>query len=243
MSAFDWTERDGLDEVERYPLRAGDFLVRGRNAWQRLWEHLLALAQNTNEQAPWDEALQDFFEEAAKDPRPPAGQVPCCVFVSHRRVDFAYAERIAWLAAQHGLQYWLDIHDPTLAAANRVKLPSPAKEVLIAAVIEMGLLNSTHVIAVHTQNSDGSKWIPYELGRVKQRRLFSTRACGWFDPTGTAPVAGEYTFLAARTRSDGEVDSWLGKQAAGTGPRSKCRVSGLYWIKPRVPKALPSPGV
>ncbi|MDQ2963251.1 MAG: toll/interleukin-1 receptor domain-containing protein [Pseudomonadota bacterium] len=93
--------------------------------------------------------------------------------MSHRRDDVDYAERIAYLAAQRGLQYWLDIHDPALAAANRAGLPSPAKEVLIAAVIEMGLLNSTHVIAVHTKNSDGSKWIPYELGRVKQRRLFS----------------------------------------------------------------------
>lgn len=246
MSLFDWTERDELDEPRRYPERAGDVRVRGRQAWLELWERLVRLAEQVDptgdRQQVWDDAWHDFLEHAAREPRPPAGQAPCCVFVSHRRCDVHFAERIAYLAAQRGFEYWLDVHDPSLAAANRAGLPSPAQEVLIAAVIEIGLLNSTHVIAVHTVNSDGSKWIPYELGRVKQRRIFSARACGWFDPTGAPPVAGEYTFLAARTHSDREVDDWLASQATSAGRGFACRLGSSYWTKAGgIPKALPPP--
>jgi hypothetical protein len=74
------------------------------------------------------------------------------VFVSHRMVDAAYAERIAWLASQKaGLEYWLDVHDPVLRLAGTA-LPSghPVYAITIAAIIEMALLNCTHVIAAHT---------------------------------------------------------------------------------------------
>src|SRR5437773_1541545 len=110
MSLFDWRDHDNLDEVDRYPVRAGDFPVRGRVAWIKLWETLLGLsrsgADERDDYTVWDEAFQDFLEEANRDPRPPVSQRPCCVFVSHRRIDVNYAERIAYLAAQHGLQYW-----------------------------------------------------------------------------------------------------------------------------------------
>ncbi len=83
---FDWTERDKLDEVERYPLRAGDFPIRGRSAWLRLWEQLLSLARNAyedpDEQAPWDEALQGLPRGGGERSTPTRGPSP----VLHLRV-------------------------------------------------------------------------------------------------------------------------------------------------------------
>ena len=31
------------------------------------------------------------------------------LFISHRMVDYGYAEQIAWLASKHGWDYWLDV--------------------------------------------------------------------------------------------------------------------------------------
>jgi hypothetical protein len=74
------------------------------------------------------------------------------VFVSHRMVDVAYAERIAWLASQKaGLEYWLDVHDPVLRlAGTTLSAGHVVYAMTVAAIIEMALLNCTHVIAAHT---------------------------------------------------------------------------------------------
>ena len=47
---------------------------------------------------------------------------------------------MAWHATEWGFEYWLDVHDPKLAFANAYSLPMQIKAVLIAAIIEMGLL-------------------------------------------------------------------------------------------------------
>jgi hypothetical protein len=162
--------------------------------------------------------------------------------VSHRRDDIAFAERIAYIAAQHGFMYWLDVHDPLLASLTGAPLPSPAQEVLIAAIIEIALLNSTHIISVHTENSDGSRWMPYEVGRAKQRRVFWSRTCGWFHACGDPPskaVVGEYMFLAARTESETQLDDWCAQQKARSARQSACRIGGPYWTKGAVPARLP----
>jgi hypothetical protein len=104
------------------------------------------------------------------------------VFVSDRRVDVGIAERIAKLATYSGYGYWLDVHDPRLIYATGAAIPSPIKDVLIAAIIEMGLLNASHLIAAMTRNSAGYKWIPYEFGRAKQRSLHSIYSASGFTP-------------------------------------------------------------
>jgi hypothetical protein len=74
------------------------------------------------------------------------------VFVSHRMADVPYAERIAWLASRKaGLEYWLDMRDPVLRLASAVLAPGhPVYAITVAAIIEMAILNYTHVIAAHT---------------------------------------------------------------------------------------------
>ena len=137
-----------------------------------------------------------------------------CVFISHRRCDWSLAEDVATTVTNTGRDYWLDIHDPTLQWANgiAVNLGSVAGAILLAAIIEIALLNSTHVIALHTVNSPGSAWIPYELGRAKARKIFSSQAAGWFDSQTILSGSPEYVHLAHQTFSHADVEDWLLKR-------------------------------
>jgi hypothetical protein len=138
-----------------------------------------------------------------------------CVFISHRQSDWSLAEDVARTVTNTGRDYWLDIHDPTLQWANGriTSLGNVAGAILLAAIIEIALLNSTHVIALHTINSAGSTWIPYELGRAKARKIFSSQAAGWFDPPKILPSGcPEYVHLAHQTFSHQDVEDWLMKQ-------------------------------
>jgi hypothetical protein len=152
-------------------------------------------------------AFDDFLAEANEGPRPKDST--CCLFISHRMNDVGNALHIAWLATQSGYDYWLDVHDPKLAAANNAPLSSPAQEILIAAIIEIALLNVTHVVAIHTSRSAGSKWIPYELGRAKARLVYSDQAAGWYYPSTLRQSRVEYMHLVRETTTDAEIQGWL----------------------------------
>lgn len=235
MSYFDW--RDHLGALaQRFPERVGDLPVRGHDAWRTLVARLLPIVESGQLTADsidgLDPLFYDFLELARKGAR--AAAAACCVFVSHRQCDVTYAERIAYLAAQSGFQYWLDVHDPSLTSIGGASLPSPVRQILIAAIIEIGLLNSTHVIAVHTRNSDASMWIPYEVGRVKEDRVFATRSCGWFDKSAS-PNIGEYAYLAERTASEAEVVTWLKTQRRRSTPPNDCFCVTPYWRRSSVP--------
>lgn len=143
------------------------------------------------------------------------------VFISHRMNAAAYGERIAWLSSRKaGMDYWLDVHDPTLILATAALPNHPRYAAIIAAIIEMALLNCTHVIAAHTPTNPPtaqwipSQWIPYELGRAKSRHVRSTQAAGWFPSAVRPPQSrGEYVLLAEICTSDDEVKAWLKREA------------------------------
>jgi hypothetical protein len=165
---------------------------------------------------PAPEDCQLIFDTFLRGADGAAAQAPspreCRVFVSHRGTtrDTAFAERIAFLAVSAGYEYWLDIHDPALSFLNNgPPIQSPAREVLIAAIIEIGLLNASHVIAVLTDQSAGSQWIPYEFGRAKQRLIFASRSATWLEPTLQMKTCGEYIYLAAMNQNENDIDQWL----------------------------------
>ena len=154
-------------------------------------------------------AFDDFLDATWAKARKPPQQKPCRVFVSHQQADVVYAERIAWLANKEGLDYWLDVHDPVLRLANRWALPPLTKSILIASIIEMALLNCSHVITVQTANAAGSRWVPYEFGRAKQHILHSSQAASWFD-SGRSPVnLNDYLLLGICATSEAAVVRWL----------------------------------
>ena len=216
----------------RYP--AG---VVGRDAWTTLVRRL--------EAGRSENAWLQFLADLASEPKP--AQKPLRVFVSHQRADVDEAERLAYLATQAGLEYWLDIHDPTLMWANGQPITGPPRAILIAGIIEVALLNSRFIVATHTVNSLGSKWIPYEFARVKDHIPIADDAAGWFDPAVQAGVTEDYFELARKTYGEGKkatapsapwnpwepVADWL-KARAGGGRRA------LPWNRPPIPaKQLP----
>jgi hypothetical protein len=134
---------------------------------------------------------------------------PCRVFVSHQINDVKYAERIAYLAHKQGFEYWLDVHDPILKLANQTELPPIMQSILIAAIIEMALLNCTHGISVQTKNAESSRWIPYEFGRAKQRWIVSTQVASWFDKNIYVNSTADYLKLGRCAQSEKDVTVWL----------------------------------
>jgi hypothetical protein len=213
MTSFTWKRPEELltDEGRAAPhdletrfVDKEDVDQEGVAAWNRLLSELSDPAA----------ALATFLEATQGLQRPAAQRR---VFISHRMGTAPWAERIAWLSSQHaGLEYWLDVHDPVLRLANTVLQPGdPRYAVAIAAIIEMALLNCTHVIAMHTPPPSGtswrpSQWIPYELARAKGRSVYSTQAAGWFHPQVHPPESrGEYVLLADIRVSDAAVEQWL----------------------------------
>jgi hypothetical protein len=133
------------------------------------------------------------------------------VFISHRQADVDPATRIAYLACQERFDYWLDVLDPSLfGVAGAPSSPSTADQAAAtAALIEMALLNSSHVVAVMTPNTRGSQWVPYEYGRVKAPQTTSLQAAIWVDKSVTASSLPEYVHLGAILKSELEIRQWL----------------------------------
>jgi len=208
MPDFHWHNPPGTGLQNRFPDNA-----IGIKAWRNLTDTLQIRRPVPVAAAQCQQALDKFLEDAATELRAvPPHQRECRVFVSHRKSDVEIADRIAYLAAtQCGYGYWLDVDDPVLNYVNAtdVSIASPVKEMLIAAIIEMGLLNSTHCIAAITWNSAGSKWIPYEFGRAKRRQLYSVYSASWLGPATNSRVFAEYLILGTVTGRENEILGWL----------------------------------
>ncbi len=78
------------------------------------------------------------------------------------------------------------------------------KTLLTACIIEMGIINSTHVLAVMTQDTKGGEWVPYEYGRV---RKVGNTAC-WHHPSHSFALP-DYMLLGEITDSELEIETWL----------------------------------
>lgn len=68
----------------------------------------------------------------------------------------------------------------------------------------MGLANSTHVMAVMTQYTKGSEWVPYEYGRVRQP---GNTAC-WQHPHHAFTLP-DYMLLGETTQYESDINQWL----------------------------------
>jgi hypothetical protein len=140
------------------------------------------------------------------------------VFVSHQRLDANWAERVAWEASELGLDYWLDIHDLAVPATLAQKLHPLVRTALIAGIIEMALLNCTHIVSLQTPYARASRWVPYELGRAKQRVALATNAASWLESSVKLDTGGDYLALAFFANRDRDLYSWLRTVAKRTGP-------------------------
>jgi hypothetical protein len=194
MPSFNWRAAD--PGVGRMPEWA-----RGTDIWRTLaarpsievWQTSYALLRRQLDERPF-----------------PAAHLACPrVFISHRRDDFRLARRAAWLATRAGFQYWLDVEDPVLTALPFAGLTAEHEALLTACIIELALLNSSHVLAVITKDTRGSMWVPYEYGRVKTLPAGWQAGC-WLSPDVRGkPITPEYLQLSVVTTKELEITSWL----------------------------------
>jgi hypothetical protein len=220
MRNFHWSERVDGPEAPLF----GTW-VEGHEAWAQLIGSLRDIPDGIPEVEATPRAAAAFQAFMGGLPpavaRPPQQCPALRVFVSHRnrKADAEYAERIAERATGAGFYYWLDLHDASLQTLGRASLPLAVQSVLIAATIEIALLNCSHVIGVITTDTAGSLWVPYEFGRVKHRYLVSTQAASWWHPKVTSAMVGEYLHLGVRAATEGEVDDWLAREYPSPPPR------------------------
>lgn len=229
MAVFDWRQR---------PENLRDRYTRDTPGFPQ-WDRLLMLimdslgaATEPGQRSGVMRAFDQFM--TSLDEAAPAGPAVCRVFVSHKQQDVAYAERVAWLADQRGFEYWLDVHDPALNLFTVLPLPPVVQSILVASIIEMALLNCTHLVAIQTAKAAQSRWVPYEYGRSKRRWVISTQVASWFD-TGVTPEPADYLRLGVCAHSEAAVDRWL------TGERGRvgCPPGGSVW-RGAPPPALPN---
>jgi hypothetical protein len=136
------------------------------------------------------------------------------LFVSHRQVDEKRAMEIVTLAKNVGFQVWVDVLDPVLKMASGHSPTSRDEAKSLAAIIETALLNSTHVLAVMTPHTQGSRWVPYEYGRARDSSPYSLKAGCWIDAQIQDLDLPEYLWLGVTTRSDTEITQWLTNELA-----------------------------
>lgn len=233
---YDWFEFIGKDLKDRFPSD-----VNGYEQWVHFVENL-PFAEN---------ALQDsavrIKDYEFKPPAPGVIRPINCprVFISHKQEDQNFALRIAELAVQAKFYYWLDVLDPFLNIINSkkvfinsksIKLSPVLEALLIAAVVEMALINCTHILAAITIRSRPSRWIPYEYGRVKNSpTIVSDTAC-WVSPKIKKSDIAEYMLLGVVNYTDREVGLWL-KNEYFRFPKNSgqiCKGSNRQWANTNV---------
>jgi hypothetical protein len=213
MRSYRWVEHGQFPLSERYP--KGLAPIAGLARWQ---------AGASNFGTMTDAEMRLWLDDLVKT-RSVRYRARCPrVFISHRRCDLKLALQVAYEAHLSSFDYWLDVidlaqdrppHVQTLEASLGRSLSDLEFGILTAAIIEMALLNSTHVVAIMTGATAGSQWVPYEYGRVKQRMPAAENAVTWRDK-GTLPLKSlpEYLHLSPVCAKRSELHTWLSVQRA-----------------------------
>ncbi|MGC4086187.1 MAG: hypothetical protein QM736_29705 [Vicinamibacterales bacterium] len=122
------------------------------------------------------------------------------------------------------------------SGANTSALPPPIKTLLIAGIIEMALLNSSHLLSLQTTNALGSRWLPVSSsGRAKERRALATNAVSWFEKGIGPGQAGNYLWLGTCAFTESALEQWLNRTGRTPPPWPNPR-----WAPRPVPPALPN---
>lgn len=77
------------------------------------------------------------------------------VFISYRHKDREAALGVAAVMQQHYIEYYLDVLDPQSQTTDQ-----------ITDVITARMKTCTHLIAVVSENTGGSWWVPFEIGEA-----------------------------------------------------------------------------
>ncbi|MEZ0276775.1 MAG: toll/interleukin-1 receptor domain-containing protein [Roseimicrobium sp.] len=107
-----------------------------------------------------------FYESTSTLKTASAGEGKPCIFISHRKADLEKARQVGGYLKQLELNIYLDEQDEYLQAAER-----SGNHAKVVEYIERGLARSTHFLGIITKNTQGSWWVPYELGMAQGAKL------------------------------------------------------------------------
>jgi len=118
------------------------------------------------------------------------------VFISHRTADNEIAQRVARrLKYQHNITVYIDDIDQELGRAQG----TPA----ITGLLVRRINDCTNLLAVVTQNTEGSWWVPFEIGVARQSPRVITTMTNVVDAS-----LPEYLLEWPRLRGDAAVDTF-----------------------------------
>jgi len=118
------------------------------------------------------------------------------VFISHRTADNEIAQRVAYrLQNKHNITVYIDDIDREL---RRVQGTSAITGLLVRRVNAC-----TNLLAIVTQNTEGSWWVPFEIGVARQSPRAITTMTNLVDA-----LLPEYLLEWPRLRGDAAVDTF-----------------------------------
>jgi len=118
------------------------------------------------------------------------------VFISHRTADNAIARQVAFrLKRRHGITIYMDDIDQKVKSARG----TPA----ITALLVRRVNECTNLLAIVTENTSGSWWVPFEIGIARQAPRVIT---SFTDQTDAS--LPEYLLEWPRLRGDTAVDTF-----------------------------------
>jgi hypothetical protein len=236
MRSYRWDLYEDKSLLEHYP--AGLDPLEGGDTWRDTVSNFDISSEGEKRNRLERLVRTNRFGSKPKCPR---------VFISHRQTDKQLALQVAYAARCANFDYWLDLIDlekdkpkyvTKLEAQLQRKLTKPELGFLTAAIIEMALLNCTHVVAVMTKGTRGSQWVPYEYGRVKQRHPCAANASAWCDLTTLRPRSlPEYLWLSPVWGRWRDLAHWLRDERKAYG---ECSCTPEQW-RGEKPGELPDP--
>ena len=84
------------------------------------------------------------------------------VFISHRQSDSARAKSWADFLKRNSIDCYLDTLDPT---------PQQLAGRAVSKYLHRQLQACTHLLVIFTKNTDGSMWVPFEIGISTERDI------------------------------------------------------------------------
>lgn len=118
------------------------------------------------------------------------------VFISHRTADDRIAQQVAYrLKQHHNIPVYIDDIDQQLQRARG----TPA----ITALLVQRLNQCTNLLAIVTQNTQGSWWVPFEVGVARQAPRVITSFTDQADSS-----LPEYLLEWPRLRGDRAIDTF-----------------------------------
>jgi MTH538 TIR-like domain (DUF1863). len=126
-----------------------------------------------------------------------------CIFISHKKEDKEEASNLAKYIEESGIDVFFDANDENLNNPEVLKNP-----VLVTNAINNALSKSTHMIAVISNKTKESWWVPYEIGFATKNNSGSNSIRALFIK-GFTQQTPEYLEIVEKIKSTSELDAFL----------------------------------